>query len=518
MAEVSERIFLGEYEVFGFYDNKWIGINSYSEAGVAPGPTYTVRYDPFSGSLVTAQPFSIFSELGMNSVSESIDGLIRTGDIADSYMLRATGSSAAYLYTSASVVDSGSGAYDWSAEDYTSSISQENSQNTGIVRTADYNIGSNDFVVEFWFNPRSNFGNPPYHMWCFGSDAGGDYVLIQWSNSSPDSFRFYINGNQTWTTTPVADQGSSIVNGNWYHVAFVKSSTNVYVYLNGNRIGVGTRPATVNTPPSGLYQLGGINSGNNNDGIRKNIQDYRFYMGTDKGYRFSTIPVPESIIALSQTTGIVSGGLQMYVDAGNAASYPGSGTTWSDLSGNGNDATLVNSPTHTSGDSGYFQLNGSNQYVRLPIPLNQSGNTFMIIAKSTAGSKAHKTMMTTVLTGGTSSSSPYRDLTWDTTTCGTYSYITSPGVADIATSYNLNQWYSFVISEADCIQNGYFDGTETITDRVLDSAGSGENQQMVVGTGYWGYANMQVAAVLVYNRQLSDEEIQQNLDIFNARY
>jgi hypothetical protein len=296
MAEVSERIFLGESEVFGFYDNKWVGINSYSEAGVAPGPTYQVRNDPYSASLVTAQPFSIFSELGMTSVSESIDGLIRTGDIADSYMLRATGSSAAYLFASASVVDSGSGAYDWSAEDYTSSISQENSHNAGIVRTADYNIGSNNFVVEFWFNPRENLGTPPFHMFCFGSDVSGDYVLIQWSNASPDTFRFYINGNQTWTTTPNANQGTSIVNNNWYHVAFVKSGTSVYVYLNGNRIGVGTRAATVSTPPSGLWSLVGINSGNNNDGLRKNIQDYRFYIGTDKGYTGATITVPDSIV------------------------------------------------------------------------------------------------------------------------------------------------------------------------------------------------------------------------------
>jgi len=127
-------------------------------------------------------------------------------------------------------------------------------------------------------------------------------------------------------------------------------------------------------------------------------------------------------------------------------------------------------------------------------------------------------MMTTLLTGTTTSSTPYRDLTWNTTACGTYSYLTSPGVADIAASYNLNQWYSFVITEADCTQNGYFDGTETITDRALDASGAGENQQITVGTGYWGYSNMQVAAVLIYDRKLSPSEIQQNLDIFTARY
>ena len=39
---------------------------------------------------------------------------------------------------------------------------------------------------------------------------------------------------------------------------------------------------------------------------------------------------------------IVTDGLVVHLDAGNSASYPGSGTTWYDLSGNGNDATLYN--------------------------------------------------------------------------------------------------------------------------------------------------------------------------------
>ena len=39
---------------------------------------------------------------------------------------------------------------------------------------------------------------------------------------------------------------------------------------------------------------------------------------------------------------IVTDGLQLYLDASNPASYPGSGTTWFDLSGNGNNGTMVN--------------------------------------------------------------------------------------------------------------------------------------------------------------------------------
>ena len=48
--------------------------------------------------------------------------------------------------------------------------------------------------------------------------------------------------------------------------------------------------------------------------------------------------------------GLVSTGLNMYVDAGITDSYPGTGTTWTDLEGL-NDQTLESGITHTSGDA-----------------------------------------------------------------------------------------------------------------------------------------------------------------------
>ena len=53
---------------------------------------------------------------------------------------------------------------------------------------------------------------------------------------------------------------------------------------------------------------------------------------------------------------------ELLLDAGNSSSYSGSGTTWSDLSGNGRNATLVNSPTFDANDNGgSFAFNGSTQ-------------------------------------------------------------------------------------------------------------------------------------------------------------
>ena len=45
-----------------------------------------------------------------------------------------------------------------------------------------------------------------------------------------------------------------------------------------------------------------------------------------------------------------SNGLVLCLDSRNPRSYPGSGTTWFDISGNNNHGTLVNGPVFTSMD------------------------------------------------------------------------------------------------------------------------------------------------------------------------
>jgi len=61
---------------------------------------------------------------------------------------------------------------------------------------------------------------------------------------------------------------------------------------------------------------------------------------------------------------IVTDGLVFYVDAGNDNSYPGTGTTWSDLIG-GNDGTLepVAGPTYDSANGGSIAFDGADDYV-----------------------------------------------------------------------------------------------------------------------------------------------------------
>jgi hypothetical protein len=79
-------------------------------------------------------------------------------------------------------------------------------------------------------------------------------------------------------------------------------------------------------------------------------------------------------------------GLVLALDAGNTKSYPGSGTTWTDLSGRGNTGTLVNGPTYNSANGGSIVFDGTNDTVTLPnVGMPSSGaRTFSIWIKASS--------------------------------------------------------------------------------------------------------------------------------------
>ena len=68
-------------------------------------------------------------------------------------------------------------------------------------------------------------------------------------------------------------------------------------------------------------------------------------------------------MGLAHSPSIVTDGLKVCFDAANPKSYPGSGTTWYDLSGNDNHGTLLNSPTFNSDKGGCFVFDGTNDRI-----------------------------------------------------------------------------------------------------------------------------------------------------------
>ena len=80
--------------------------------------------------------------------------------------------------------------------------------------------------------------------------------------------------------------------------------------------------------------------------------------------------------------GIVRDGLVLDLDAGNTASYSGSGTTWTDLSGRGNTGTLTNGPTYSSVNGGSIVFDGADDYISVPDStlINPGTGSFSIVA------------------------------------------------------------------------------------------------------------------------------------------
>lgn len=64
---------------------------------------------------------------------------------------------------------------------------------------------------------------------------------------------------------------------------------------------------------------------------------------------------------------IVLDNLVLWLDAGNVASYPGTGTVWTDISPSAFSCTLINGVTYSSGNSGYLNFNGMDTYGSIPV-------------------------------------------------------------------------------------------------------------------------------------------------------
>ena len=82
-------------------------------------------------------------------------------------------------------------------------------------------------------------------------------------------------------------------------------------------------------------------------------------------------------LIVESSASVVTTGLQLYLDAGNASSYPGSGTAWTDLSGNSRNGTLTNGPTYSSDNGGSIVFDGSNDYVQCTGSLTVTAATFV---------------------------------------------------------------------------------------------------------------------------------------------
>jgi Concanavalin A-like lectin/glucanases superfamily len=211
----------------------------------------------------------------------------------------------------------------------------------------------------------------------------------------------------------------------------------------------------------------------------------------------------------SQSLGVITTGLILYVDAGNTSSYPGSGTTWTDLSAAGNNATLNGStPFNSSGNtssltfvSGYAATGAilpAAAYTKIAI-FKVSGSYYNIISGGvTSSDHAFWGAGTQYLQSGHNGS-------WSTIS----SSVTTPLDQWVfgAVSFNTSTGWRLYLNQNSVVTNSNT-STFSPTPAVVE-IGAYQN-----GTNL----NGQVAATLIYNRVLTDAEVSQTYSYYQSRF
>ena len=225
----------------------------------------------------------------------------------------------------------------------------------------------------------------------------------------------------------------------------------------------------------------------------------------------------------------VTSGLVLELDAGNIKSYPGSGTTWFDKSGNAYNGTLINGPTFNTGSLGSIVFDGVDDYVdasayantsiwnstfpdgltvdvtfklQNPFPTTSDGRTIITRNSGAAGSNAFNFSVQSNL----------KHRFW----------INDPAQAAFSnitlvpnTIYNTIMFWNR--SQAVYYINGVLDSTTSCNPTVTTSTQTYLAVANWVAAGGWQFPGS-IYSLKFYNRALSASEVLQNYNATKGRF
>ena len=233
---------------------------------------------------------------------------------------------------------------------------------------------------------------------------------------------------------------------------------------------------------------------------------------------------------LAHSPKIITDGLVLCLDAGNPKSYPGSGTTWSDLSGQGNNGTLVNGPTYSSSNGGYLSFDSTNNYAYSYLQGTQSYDnnyTFEIWAYFPTGGVWHNGIGSGNELLGIGSNAGQAFSSSDGAIALTLNNNGSDTVAvfNFTNGFTCNYviqrdtWYHLVATHTPGT-NGtklYVNGS-LYASANMTATGNLTYNGVSIGGGYFGYSDKSISISRIYNRALSASEIQQNFNATKSRF
>jgi hypothetical protein len=200
----------------------------------------------------------------------------------------------------------------------------------------------------------------------------------------------------------------------------------------------------------------------------------------------------------------VTDGLVLHLDAGNPASYPGSGTTWTDLSGNNNNGTLINGPTYSSDNGGSIVFDGVNDYVSINT-IALSGDFSIFFCENLQGTISNNQGVVGLAGGG-------NDINHFASRIRYY----APG--DRITNSQLtaqNTWYCYTLTRNLGTYSIYSNAQLTATSSGSITTFTIER----VAKGNAGYLNGRLALIGIYNNKaLTQLEVTQNFNATRSRF
>jgi hypothetical protein len=239
------------------------------------------------------------------------------------------------------------------------------------------------------------------------------------------------------------------------------------------------------------------------------------------------------------TTGIITSGLTLNLDAGNLSSYSGTGTSWYDISGNNNNATLT---SYGAGVPSYSSLGGGailftrNAYNIGNSAIFQGGSSFANLTTAVSLSVWFYTgTNTTMILAG-------KGYQFDTTPYEIQSYqinidggtinarITANGSTNntdlTSSSLSLNTWTNVTLTYDGSNIKIYINGTlanSTAKSGLMTNIYSlpfviGGQSVNLVGTTKYDFYNGYIGQVLLYNTALTSGQILQNFNATKTRF
>jgi hypothetical protein len=211
---------------------------------------------------------------------------------------------------------------------------------------------------------------------------------------------------------------------------------------------------------------------------------------------------------------LVTTGLLLSLDSSNPASYPGSGSTWYDLSGNGYNFTLINAPTYVAGQFLSFN-NGLQQQARIAGAPPLLANWYS--ADYTCCFWVYNNQFFDSLNGyevgfGNSETNNVQYWTLGTNHFGTVGfYYYNGSQINVPTSFtcSIDIWYYLSLVQTGGIIYIYVNGSLVLSTPVSGTPQSSPYYPLSLG-GTSGFMNGLVYTVQVYNIALTSDQIVQN--------